>query len=626
MSQTAFWKDTVFSDGSPLFVSNPQPAMGERVTVKLRVLHGNPVKRVMLRILRNGGNDFCAMEPCTAEAGSPFDWYSAELTMTQPRLQYHFCLLTDSEAIYYTQEGISAISPDCKHDFVLLADYRQPEWARKAVFYQIFPERFANGDDSLTVKDGEFKVHGFDAVRIADWNTPAGEYQQCHCADFYGGDLVGIRQKIPYLKSLGITALYLNPIFTAPSVHKYDCIDYLQVDPHFGGDEALADLSKELHENGMRLIVDISINHTGTDHRWFNRDCLWFPQSVGAYHNPDSPERKYYDIHEDGTYTCWADVESLPQLCYDSETLRDDLYRKPDSVIRKWLKPPYSIDGWRFDVADVMANSGERQLADEVWPELCRCIRETAPDAYILAEHWDDCTNRLQGDCWDAAMNYYAFGRIIRSFYGAPDPYPERDPDMRRLTRNMRAEDFRARHTSFFSALPFALQQLQYNLFDSHDTGRFRAYPGIDDARLRGATIALFTLPGIPSVYYGDEAGIDGMPYSCEGGRYPMPWGSGFETSEIFKLHQELAALRREHSVFSTGSFRFLYAEGSVLAYTRFDGVEGYLIVLSSSDREETVTFDTAVSGFRFGTDGTALTLTLQPCESLLLKGEKITE
>ena len=631
-SQTRDWKASVFSDGTSRFLSNPNPGLREEVKVRIRFYKDSPVQKVFIKLFKNGEQLF--LDAHYAFEDAVFSWYEASFLMTQPRMSYQFMLATEDRVYYYSQAGLATNFTDLKHDFVVLTDYKQPEWVKNAVFYQIFPERFCNGDPSLNVKDGEYQVNGYDTIAIKDWNTPAGTYDQVHCADFYGGDLIGIRQKIPYLKELGVTALYLNPIFQAPSVHKYDCIDYLHVDDHFGGDQALADLSKALHENGMKLILDISINHTGTAHKWFNKDLLYFDKKVGAYYNPENPERSYYTIREDGSYECWAGVPELPKLDYTSEPLRDALYRAEDSVIKKWLKPPYSIDGWRFDVADVMANQDEKQLAGQVWPELCAHIRSVNPEAYILAEHWDDCTDFLQGDCWDATMNYYAYGRIIRQFYGAPDSFTERNPAIWPLTCQISAEDFRYRIESYLSRLPFVMWQNQYNLFDSHDIGRFHIYPGMNDRKYRGAVIAQFTMVGTPSIYYGDEAGIGGMVGFFEGGRYPMPWDSGFEEKEIYKLHKKLAHLRKEHAALVDGSFCFVLAENNVITYARFDEKELILTILSGSEEARNVELDLRPFGLigdsvmedlleekEYPLSQGRLTLTLEGQESCLLKG-----
>ncbi len=592
---TTNWLHSIYSDGTAIFLSNPQPKLRETITVRLRFYKDSPVDEVFVKFVRNGEQPVIPAERSIED--DLFVYYEAQLFMNQPRMQYQFILASEGRLLYYNQRGVHDHCQDLKHDFVVLADYHQPEWVKHAVFYQIFPERFCNGDPSLNVQDGEYQVNGYDTMHIEDWNTPAGTYDQVHCADFYGGDLIGIRRKIPYLKELGVTALYLNPIFQAPSVHKYDCIDYLHVDPHFGGDEALAELSKALHENGMKLILDISINHTGTAHRWFNRDKLFFDESVGAYHNPEAKERDYYMIHEDGSYECWDDVPELPKLDYTSDELRDALYRAENSVLKKWLKEPYSIDGWRFDVADCCANYNEDQLAKEVWPQIRTSIREVNEEAYILAEHWDDCSDFLQGDAWDAPMNYYGFGRIIRQFYGAPDPFLEREPRLWPLSTHLSAEGFRDRVESWLSRIPFALWQNQYNLFDSHDIGRFHIYPGMNERKYKGAVTAMMTMIGTPSVYYGDEAGIGGAVGFFEGGRYPMPWDSGFEKSDVYALHKKLIRIRRTYPVFAEGSFRFVYAQGQIFAFARFDQKSCFVTVLSSEKEAQEITLDLRILG-----------------------------
>ncbi len=596
------WINSIYSDGTKAFLSNAQPRLHEYVTVRVRFYKDSPVEQVFVKILRNGEQPVLPMR--RGHEDELFVYYEADLEMNQPRLQYQFLLAAEGRLLYYNQAGVHEYCQDLKHDFVILCDYHQPGWVKNAVFYQIFPERFCNGDPSLDVQNGEYQVGGYDTIHIDDWNTPAGTYDQVHCADFYGGDLVGIRKKIPYLKKLGVTALYLNPIFLAPSVHKYDCIDYLHVDPHFGGDEALADLSKALHEEGMKLILDISINHTGTAHRWFNKDKLFFDETVGAYHNPDAKERAYYTIHEDGSYECWDNVPELPKLDYTSDELREALYRAEDAVLKKWLKAPYEIDGWRFDVADCCANFNEYQLAKEVWPEIRKSIREENPEAYILAEHWDDCTDFLQGDSWDAPMNYYGFGRVIRQFYGAPDPFLERNDDLWPLTRHLSSEAFRERVEGYLSRIPFALWQNQYNLFDSHDIGRFHIYPGMNARKYRGAVTAMITMIGTPSIYYGDEADIGGAVGFFEGGRYPMPWDSGFEESDIYALHQNLIRIRRENSVFAEGSFRFLYAKDQVICFARFDEEACFLTVISSAQEDRAIDVDLCAIGYPLQKDG----------------------
>ena len=582
------WLESVYSDGTREFVSNPQPALGETVTVWLRMYEDAPVRHAFLRTVPNGGEELIPMERRRCAHG--FAYYAAKLVMTERRMQYQFYLVCDSVIYYYTQKAITTYLPDQTYDFVLLTDYRQPEWVKSAVFYQIFPERFCNGDPANDVRPGEYCMDGHPTTHAASWEERPRPYREAFCVDFYGGDLAGVRQKIPYLKELGVTAVYLNPIFVAPSVHKYDCIDYFHVDPHFGGDEALAELSRALHENDMKLLLDISINHTGTAHRWFNRDGLFFDPSEGAYHNKNATERSYYFFEGDSDrYKCWAGVKSLPTLNYTSKELRRVIYEDGDSVLRKWLKPPYEIDGWRFDVADVFARNNEIQLAHEIWPQIRESIRQENDQAYILAEDWGDCAQYLQGDEWDSAMNYYGCGRVIRQFLGEPDLYHMRIEELRSVPYRLTAEDVEARVTEHLAKLPYVFWQNQFNLFDSHDTPRLHNNPKVDREEYRGAVMFLFLLPGAPSIYYGDEAEIDGWIPDNEGCRFPMPWGQPFQEKETYRLYQTLAQLKKTSRALTEGGMKFLYAKGRVIALARFCEDEAWVAVLSTDSRAERI-------------------------------------
>lgn len=581
------WLESVYSDGTAAFVSDPHPKRNETVKIRLRMYENAPVKAVLLRSIPNGAERLEQMHIVKRERGLVY--YEAPLKMTENRMQYQFYLVCEDVVYFYTQRQITTYLPDHTYDFVLLADYVQPQWVKEAVFYQIFPERFCNGDPSNDVRDGEYSQDGWPTIRRRSWEDPVLTYEEGHCLDFYGGDLQGVKEKIPYLKDLGVTAVYLNPIFFAPSVHKYDCLDYFHVDPHFGGDEALAELSKALHENGMKLILDISINHTGIAHKWFNRDAVWFDRSIGAYNNPDAKERGFYFFGENNTYHGWLGVQTLPTLNYTSDDLRDVIFRSPDSVLKKWLKPPYSIDGWRFDVADVFARNDEVQLAHELWPQIRRSIREENPQAYILAEDWGDCAGYLQGDSWDSPMNYYGCGRVIRQFLGETDAFMSRNPLLRGVRYKMTAEDVENRVMNHLAKIPYALWENQFNLLGSHDIGRLHNNPAIHPEEYRGAVIFQFLLTGAASIYYGDEAQTEGETGSMEGCRYPMPWWKDFRNTEIFRLYRTLAHTKAAHKALSHGGMKFLYAKDNVVAIARFWEQEVFVGILSTKDRDVTI-------------------------------------
>lgn len=614
-----YWKSSVHSDGTALFVRPNAVKIGDLIEIRIRMLADAPVDAVYLRYIADGSHELAKMQ--IHETLNGLVYYHCFVKMTQCRMVYQFYIKSQGHLYYYTQKGLFSYLQDETCSFVLMADYVQPEWVKNAVFYQIFPERFANGDDSLTVKDGEITVDGHSSMRIRDWRERPTEYEVSHCLDFYGGDLIGIKEKIPYLKELGVTALYLNPIFEAPSVHKYDCTDYEKVDKHFGGDPAFAALMKELHDQDMKLVLDISVNHTGTAHKWFNKDATYYPKEMGAYHNPEAKEREYYLFTQEG-YVGWRGNLGLPELNYRSEELRQKIYKGKDALLRKWLREPYQIDGWRFDVADVMAKYGPDQLDHEIWQGISAAIKEENPQAYILAEDWCDCAEHLNGKEWDSAMNYYTCARVLRCFMGLDDPYLAMNPDLRGMQYKISAEEAKDRILSYLGKLPFAFWQNQFNLLNSHDVGRIQHAKGVNPREYRGAVISQFTMIGAPSVYYGDEAEIDGWYGSMEGCRFTMPWDERIEEKENYKLHKALAALKKEHKAFSEGSFQFLYAKDQILSYARFDEKETFLTIMSTEEMDRVIRIPVGILGIVHGANAYKTDLLGNDLEASLENGQ----
>lgn len=572
------WKESIYSDGSKHYISNPNPGLGETVTISLRAFTHAPVKAIFLRCVCNGA-EICTHMP-EAEKTGVFTYYKCELKISQADINYHFIIRTERELYYYNQLEVTDYPPSEEYDFRILAGFDDPEWIREAVFYQIFPDRFCNGNPDNDVQGGEYMFDGHPAIRKS-WGAKVGEYRETFCLDFFGGDLEGIKQKIPHLKELGVNALYLNPIFYAATNHKYDCLDYFKVDPHFGGDKALRELSEELHKNGMRIILDLSINHTGTAHKWFNRDGEFFPKQFGAFGNPDAKEREYYYFEPDGSYHGWAGVDTLPTLNYTSAELRDIIYRSEDSVVRRWLKEPYSIDGWRFDVGFCTARKDEAQLQHEVWPEIRKSVKGINPAAYIMGEHWTDNREFLGGNEWDASMNYFGFGRPVRGFAGEADELVKRLGEYAPPPSGMRAEGVAAMFMQHLARLPWQLASLQYNLYDSHDISRLHNNSGITYESRRAAIIMQFTFPGAPGIYYGDEISLDGHTLTVEGCRYPMEWDAAVQDGACLELHKTLARLKREEDALQTGGFKILYAKAYVLSYARFTSQKAFITVCS---------------------------------------------
>lgn len=597
------WLLSVYSDGSEAFVSKPIPDFGDEVTIKIRVDVKSPLKKVFLRMLSNGAERLFEMQNDVEWRG--LQYYETKIKVEEPVVRYQFYLVSDDRIYYYTQLGITTYIPDGTYDFKLITGYEQPSWVRGAVFYQIFPDRFYNGNPENDVLDGEYTFNGHPTVQIKDWNSVPPAYEEAFNLDFYGGDLEGIRKKIPYLKELGVTALYINPIFSAATVHKYDCLDYFAIDPHLGGEKALAELTDALHSEGMRLILDVSVNHTGTAHKWFNKEGNFFEKSIGAYNNKEALERSFYFFEEDNSYKSWFGVETLPTLNYTSKELRKMIYESEDSLVKKWLKSPYSVDGWRFDVADVMARNNELQLQHEVWPGIRKSIKEVNEEAYILAEDWGDCSEYLQGNEWDSPMNYYGFGRCVRQFCGEPDLFNMRNEVLSQISYKMTADDLKCRIMEHWAKLPHVIQEVQFNLLDSHDVSRLHNDENVTEGNYEAAVVMLFTMPGAASIYYGDELATDGSTATTEGCRYPMPWDRVTEdlgerddiSGRYYQLYQKLANLKKNSPAIREGGFKIIYAEGYAFAYTRFLGEEAFLVVWSREVAEKEVKIPLAVLG-----------------------------
>jgi alpha-glucosidase len=374
-------------------------------------------------------------------------------------------------------------------------------------------------------------------------------------------------QKLDYLSDLGVNALYLTPIFTAPSNHKYDVADYRQIDPHFGGEPALAALRQALDARDMRLLLDIVPNHCGADHAWF--------QTAQADANAASADYFTFHRHPDD-YECWLGVPSLPKLNYASERLRDEMYGGSEAIMRYWLRPPYRIDGWRVDVANMLARQGPNQLGHKIGRGMRRALKAEAPDMYLLGENFFDATPHLQGDELDASMNYQGFTMPLWRWLAAFDiattaSRPWADPSP------IATETLAAQWAEVRAAIPWQVACQQFNLLGSHDTPRILTTLGGKCERVALAATLLFTYPGVPCIYYGDEIGLPGGPDpDC---RRPMPWDEGQWNTALRTHFQYLIRLRRESSALSRGGFQLLHAACHTIAFQREAPEERLLVV-----------------------------------------------
>lgn len=574
---TLNWQSTVFSEVNPDFVSDPFPVHCQCIRISVRICRDAPVEQVWIRGICDGVS-FRILTDRTEPRGA-FDYYQAEVEMEGPELRYWFEISSDDDYHYYDSLGMHRNPPAEQHDFVILADLSYPDWIPGSVCYQIFPDRFRAADPDAGVASGEYQFDGAEP-QVIPWGEDPPEFEQGRCLDFYNGDLKGIEASVPYLQDLHVDVLYLNPVFAARTNHRYDCIDYFQVDQHLGGDAALISMAERLHESAMFLILDVSINHTGTAHPWFQE----------ASHDPGSAYADFYYRLPGGSFAYWAGVPTLAQLNYGCDRLRKLIWEDEDALVRRYLKHPFFIDGWRFDVANEVGRRGSDQFCHEIWQEVRKAVKHEQRHAYILGEHWEDPSSYLCGDQWDSAMNYFGSGRPLRRWMGERDRFLldawGHSPEVSR--RKMPGSELYEAFSQHLSQLPNQLQFLQYNLIDSHDTPRLHHHAAIWDWDLyRGTIMMLFSLPGAVSYLYGDEIGIRGHADSVEGSRYPMEWDRDLWDMRFYALYRDLGRIRTEYrQVFAYGAFAALSSGEDYLCTVRFLGDKAVVTILNRSEEQ----------------------------------------
>lgn len=588
--------NSIYHDSTINYVSNPFPKIGEEIKIKVRFLKNEKIHNVFLRYRKYGEEVIQEMNFDYEKNGLVY--YSTSVKVREEIFSYIFIFTTLDEVYYYNQRGIFDYRLDNSNNFKILSDYNSPSWMSKSVFYQIMPDRFRNGNDEITIKSKDYEYMGYRPINMK-WYEKPRVWEETRNLDFYGGDFYGIIEKLDYLQELGINAIYLNPIFKSPTMHKYDALDYFEIDKSLGGDEAFIKLSEEIHKRNMKIILDISINHTSSSSKWFNKDGIFYDKSIGAYNNPESPYREFYFIEDDGSYFTWMGVETMPALNYSSQKLRDIIYRNEDSVIKKYLKPPYNIDGWRFDVADVMARNEKINVYYEVWEEINKEIKKVKKDALILSEEWQDAPEMYNGKRWDSTMNYFGANLPIREFAGEVDVFTRRNEKLSLLKPYFSSEKLKNRILQTMVNQPTIINYQMFNLIDSHDISRLNNNPNVSYENYIGAIITLFGLPGAVNIFYGDEIYLDGYIGPVEGCRYPMNWKSELndiekETNDIYK---KLIQLKTKKEAYQFGGFKILYAKGDVFAFTRFVEDEAYIIVWSKSKNKEKISIDLAKIG-----------------------------
>ena len=393
-------------DGSPLYVSHDRPSLGDVLTLRVRVPYaadGSPgATEVVLRTVRDG-------EPAISRAEQVADdgaatWWEVALRIVNRVTSYRFLVSTGpADFRWLTATGVHARDVTDGGDFLISTEHRLPGWVPDQVGYQVFPDRFGRTETGAPVPDWAIPC---------EWDQPVVHKGPNVPFQWYGGTLDGVAEHLDQLHALGATLLYLTPVFEAWSTHRYDAVAFDRVDPLLGGDEALQRLVDAVHAHGLRLMGDLTTNHTGEHHDWFER----------ALADPDSVERGFYrfsDAHPHG-YAAWFDIASLPKLDHGSSELARRLYLGGDSVTARWLRR--GLDGWRVDVANMTGRMGADDLAHAVAEALRRTIDEVTEDGWLLAEHGHDATSDLTGPGWHGTMDYAGFTRPLWCWLNGGSP------------------------------------------------------------------------------------------------------------------------------------------------------------------------------------------------------------
>lgn len=622
-------KQALFCDGTARYVCPLEPEVGETVTLKFRAAKED---NIQIRLAIN--NELYTME--SERTYGAFTYYRAEWKLKDGMTSYYFEIQDGEEVWYYNRSGLT----DGRipyYDFRLTPGFSTPDWAKGAVIYQIYTDRFCNGDPENDVETREYFYIGDYSSKVTDWNKyPAA----MGVREFYGGDLQGVIDKLDYLQDLGVEVLYFNPLFVSPSNHKYDIQDYDYIDPHFGkivedggellspgeksnkkatkyqkrttsfanleaSNELFIKLVEELHRRGMKIILDGVFNHCGSFNKWMDRECIYERQkgyAPGAYISRESPYHDYFRFFSDeekdwpynGKYDGWWGHDTLPKLNYEESVKLENYILNTG---RKWVSPPYNVDGWRLDVAADLGRSNEYN--HQFWKKFREVVKNANPDAIILAEHYGDPREWLGGDEWDTVMNYDAFMEPITWFLTGMEKHSD---EMREELRG-NADNFTRAMTYHMANMMVPSLLTSMNELSNHDHSRFltrtnhmvgrvaelgpeAANEFVNPAVMREAVAFQMTWIGAPTVYYGDEAGVCG--FTDPDNRRTYPWGH--EDQQMLGFHKEMIRIHKEHEALRTGAVVMLHCEKNILAYGRFTEEEQIIVILNNRSELAEVT------------------------------------
>lgn len=620
-----FSKRALYSDTTENYVTPPEPAPYSRVKIAFRTKRSN-VDRVFLVCKGQKNLMF------KASSDAQFDYYEVKLQLDNEKISWYFEIQAGAITCYYDFRGVVK-RPDEHYNFVLIPGFDTPDWAKGAVMYQIYVDRFCNGDPTNDVLTNEYHYIGAKSQHVEDWYRYPSSMD---VRDFYGGDLQGVLDKMDYLEQLGVEVIYFNPLFVSPSNHKYDSQDYDHVDPHCGkivkdggrlledwetdnthadryilrttdsenleaSDRLLIQVIEEAHKRGIRVILDGVFNHCGSFNKWLDRERIYENKpgyEKGAYISEDSPYHDYFSFHDNNrfpynpTYDGWWGHDTLPKLNYEGSRQLEDYILQ---VARKWVSAPFHADGWRLDVAADLGHSPEYN--HRFWAKFRDTVKEANPHALIVAEHYGDPSSWLQGDQWDTVMNYDAFMEPVSWFLTGIEKHSD---DYR--------QDLLGNADSFVGAMAYHGANMAMpswltamNELSNHDHSRFltrtnhrvgrtnslgaeAANHDVKKAVLLEAVVMQMTWPGAPTVYYGDEAGVCG--FTDPDNRRTYPWGR--EDKELINFHREIIRIHRQNKEFKTGSLKCLTLDYNFLAYGRFTKNNHSVVLINNNENEIT--------------------------------------
>lgn len=632
-------REALYSSGTEDHRIPAEPEEGEEVSIRFRTLKDD-VDRVLYR---ERGKDTPG-EMVKIAQDQYFDFYEYKIVAGAEQIRYHFEVIKGNGSCKYNRLGTEGpFTPE--FDFCITPGFHTPEWAKGAVMYQIYVDRFYNGDPSNDVETGEYIYIGHPVQGIKDWDKPL-ENVDVGC--FYGGDLKGVWDKLDYLQRLGVEVIYFNPLFVSPSNHKYDCQDYEYIDPHYGvivkdegkvldGDmgaggsedqreanrhatkyiSRVTDLEnleasnaffarfvEEVHRRGMRVILDGVFNHCGSFNKWLDREGVYEQAEgyePGAYVAEASPYHTFFKFEREGekdwpynsSYAGWWGHDTLPKLNYeDSPKLQQYIL----DIAKKWVSPPYNVDGWRLDVAADLGRSGE--FNHHFWKEFRKTVKAANPEALILAEHYGDASGWMQGDEWDSVMNYDAFMEPLTWFLTGMEKHSDASND--RLYGD---------GDGFFRSMFYHMSRMQtpsvlvaMDQLSNHDHSRFltrtnrqvgrlatkgaaAASEGISYGVFREAVVMQMTWPGAPTIYYGDEAGVCG--WTDPDNRRTYPWGR--EDLELLEFYRYMCAIHKRVPALRKGGVKRLLADQHLIAYGRMYGRSKAAVVVNDRNSERDI-------------------------------------